>query len=768
MIEAGQRMGSRLQSIGQSTRQVGQKLTVGLTAPITAGLGLAVREALAFEEATADLNKVIGASDQVVKSFSGDILKLSRDIPIAATGLQQIAAAGAQMGIPQKQLLRFTEIASKAGVAFDITADKAGESIGKISNIMGVGIDEIENLLGAVNHLSNNMAAKAPEIVNTLQRIGGTAKVFGLTAEEAAALGSAFIALGKPPEVAATGINALLTKMQTATGQSKGFKDALGAIGLSAEELERSVRTKGSQSIVDFLKRIQQLDEAERPKILLELFGQEYQDDISVVATNLGVLEQAFGLANDRAKTASSLQDEFAARSATTANQLQLLQNNFREIGITIGSAILPAFNKLLKAIQPVIIGFADFAQAHPNIVTIGVAIAGVVAAIGPLLIGIGAVVSAIGSLGAVLPAAGAALAAIISPIGLVGVAIAALVVGVGVLIAKWDELPPGVRSAVEQAGNHIKSFPKNIAQVPSAIGAFIGVIKAHFIRLGTEIKFQVTKVTNTFKTLVSAGKAQFAALWTEIKSRFDQIQQTLNSLPSIARNAGQSLVRSFAAGITSSISQATSAVSNLTQRVRDFLPSSPAKVGALSDLDVSGMKFAETFASGISAGMGAIQKAMANFTAGLSSPISSLKLELAKIGLVPGKEGYLLPTQYGDLHKKRPQDYFGDTRNLVGGFDIYTPEQISRAEALFKKHGLTLHEDLSFNRGLFSGNRQTPSLATAGASNNLGISINFSPNITINGGGNRNDVIEGLRRYERELMDLLKDARSRWNRGQF
>ncbi|NER45967.1 MAG: hypothetical protein F6J92_04625 [Symploca sp. SIO1A3] len=41
-----------------------------------------------------------------------------------------------------------------------------------------------------------------------------------------------------------------------------------------------------------------------------------------------------------RAKTATSLQDEFAARSATTANQLQLLGNNFREIGITIGSAI--------------------------------------------------------------------------------------------------------------------------------------------------------------------------------------------------------------------------------------------------------------------------------------------------------------------------------------------------------------------------------------------------------------------------------------------
>ncbi|NER52529.1 MAG: hypothetical protein F6J92_39005, partial [Symploca sp. SIO1A3] len=273
----------------------------------------------------------------------------------------------------------------------------------------------------------------------------------------------------------------------------------------------------------------------------------------------------------------------------------------------------------------------------------------------------------------------------------------------------------------VEQAGNHIKSFPQNIAQVPSAIGAFIGLIKAHFIRLGVEIKFQVTKVTNTFKTLVSAGKAQFAALWAEIKSRFDQIKQTLLNFPTIAKNAGQSLVRSFADGITSSISQATSAASNLTQRVRDFLPSSPAKVGALSDLDTSGMKFAETFASGIETGMGAVKNTMATFTDGLSSPISDLGL--AKIGLDQGK----------------------NARNLIG-------------------------EDLNFHDRLFSGNRQISGVATAGASSNFSgqITVNFSPHITINGGGNRNDVIEGLRRYERELMDLLKDARSRWNRGQF
>ena len=44
----------------------------------------------------------------------------------------------------------------------------------------------------------------------------GGARLFGLSAKQSASLAGAFLALGKPPEVAATSINALLLKLGTA------------------------------------------------------------------------------------------------------------------------------------------------------------------------------------------------------------------------------------------------------------------------------------------------------------------------------------------------------------------------------------------------------------------------------------------------------------------------------------------------------------------------------------------------------------------------
>jgi hypothetical protein len=63
----------------------------------------------------------------------------------------------------------------------------------------------------AINYLSDNTAAKAKDMVPALNRIGGTARQFGLTAVQASALAGAFIILGKAPEKAGTAINAMLS-----------------------------------------------------------------------------------------------------------------------------------------------------------------------------------------------------------------------------------------------------------------------------------------------------------------------------------------------------------------------------------------------------------------------------------------------------------------------------------------------------------------------------------------------------------------------------
>lgn len=60
----------------------------------------------------------------------------------------------------------------------------------------------------------------------------------------------------------------------------------------------------------------------------------------------------------------------------------------------------------------------------------------------------------------------------------------------------------------------------------------------------------------------------------------------------------GVAMMRTLAAGIEAGAAQATAAVARVTQKLRDYLPHSPAKEGALADLDR--VRFSETLADAI------------------------------------------------------------------------------------------------------------------------------------------------------------------------
>src|SRR5699024_6351267 len=64
-----------------------------------------------------------------------------------------------------------------------------------------------------------------------------------------------------------------------------------------------------------------------------------------------------------------------------------------------------------------------------------------------------------------------------------------------------------------------------------------------------------------------------------------------------------------IADGIKGAISKVTDAIGNVTQKVRDFLPFSPAKDGPLKDLDK--LDFGGTISLGIDDGANEVEKAM-------------------------------------------------------------------------------------------------------------------------------------------------------------
>jgi len=327
------------------------------TIAIGATVSYPVKKAIEFESAMADVVKVANLSEEETKKMSLALEKLSTKIPIAADGLASIAASGASLGIAKDKLIDFTKVVAKMSTAFDMSADEAGEVVAKIMNVYGLGLKETTKLGDVLNYLSDNTAAKARDMINVLSRIGGTAKMFGLSAKNAAALADAFLAMGKPPEVAATAINALLTKLNTADKQGKKFQDGLKALGLNAIDIKFAIKNDPQKAIMMVLNRIKQFDKQTQMGILTDMFGAEYSDDIALLVAGLDNYKKALKLVNNEQGYNNSMQREFENRSKTTANQLQLLGNALNRIAIDLGSVVLP----VLKTFADFGVKIADF-----------------------------------------------------------------------------------------------------------------------------------------------------------------------------------------------------------------------------------------------------------------------------------------------------------------------------------------------------------------------------------------------------------------------
>lgn len=329
-----------------------------------------IKLSMDFESAMADVKKVVDFdTPDGFEKLSAEILRMSRYLPLSVEQLAQIAASGGQLGVAAKDIPAFVEQIAKMSTAFDMAADDAGDSMAKISNVYNIPIAKIGQLGDAINQLSNESPAKASDIVRTLGRVGGVAKQFGLTELQAASLSNALISLGKAPEVAGTSINGMLLKLATADKQGKKFTSALGQIGMSAEGLRRAIKNDAEGAIVGFLQALERVPTDRRMGVLVDMFGLEYADDVAVLAGSVKTYTDSIAVLNST-RVNGSMEREFAARAATTANNARLLKNGLTEIGINVGSAVLPALNDLLNTVRPVVGAMASWAKENPGLMS--------------------------------------------------------------------------------------------------------------------------------------------------------------------------------------------------------------------------------------------------------------------------------------------------------------------------------------------------------------------------------------------------------------
>ena len=373
---------ANLSFVGNASMQTGRRILTGMSAPIM--------QAVEFESAMSDVRKVVDfESPAAFRAMSEDILEMSTRIPIAATGLAEIVAAGGQSGVAQQELARFAEMAAKIGVAFDISAGQSGDAMASIKTAMALDLDQTGSLFDAMNYLSNNSAARADQTLDFLNRAGADGSNFGFDNTETLAIGAAMIAAGAGADTAATSFRNMgraLVRGESATDRQSG---AMQRLGLDAVAVARAMQEDAVGTTMDVIQRLNELPDHLRASVMSDLFGDEARE-LTKLMNNMKLMPEMLALVADETQYLGSAEAEYAERSRTTANNMQLLRNQTTRLGVSIGEVVLPPLNELLSKSQVFIDKSVAWTKQNPKLtktlVMGGVALGGMAVAGGFLL----------------------------------------------------------------------------------------------------------------------------------------------------------------------------------------------------------------------------------------------------------------------------------------------------------------------------------------------------------------------------------------------
>jgi hypothetical protein len=312
------------------------------------------------------------------------------------------------------------------------------------------------------------------------------------------------------------------------------------------------------------------LGESEQAKalgIVIRQNSPEYKNLVAEKMKSLGVsMLQAKALTALEIATKQSRNawGDYAKTQGSFANQSRELTEDLKDLGITFGKVLIPIAKSFIEKARSVINVFQGMTDRGKRTIVI---MAGIAAAIGPVIIIFGTMLT-------VLPAIGAAFTAMLGPIGLVIAAIAAIAGAFVYVVGNWDAFK-------ERLTNW--EWLKN-----AAIDAFIGIIKVSSFFLNELTKlFGVDFVAPVVKELEKL-KGPIPEIETEFKSFGDTIKDITRDAMQAMGFMGKSGTWAF--GAMSSGAKAS------TDNIRGILPQITKMKTRVTDLNTELAKKPDIF----------------------------------------------------------------------------------------------------------------------------------------------------------------------------
>lgn len=353
--------------------------TVGSVMAISAPVKIAID----FEKSMVNVKKIVDFdSDKEFKSFSNDIIKLTREVPKTMNELAGITSEGAKLGIKKDELIDYTKLVAKMSNAFEMSAEETGKNIATLKNVFKIdSIKGVEELGDMINTVADSFNTSVPQVIDLLTSVGSAGKMINLGTKEVANLGAAMTSLGLQSGEAGTTMTKVFSVLSGSGNATAQAKNAFKQLGIDVDDMKASFEKNGEKTLVKFFERLNGFDRFKKAELIKQLFGQEHIKNISTLVENMDKYKEIIAITSKEENYLNSIQQEDNRQKDSLAYKLAILKNNFSELSQKIGELFLPVVKMVTVGIGSLTNVISSLVDKFPFLIQgLGVALASLTA----------------------------------------------------------------------------------------------------------------------------------------------------------------------------------------------------------------------------------------------------------------------------------------------------------------------------------------------------------------------------------------------------
>lgn len=394
-------VGEKVQEAGAKMTAVGDTMTKYVTGPILAVGAASMTAWTEVDEAMDVVVKKTGATGETLESLQDTVNNIATTLP---TSFEQAGIAAGEVNTRFGLMDQNLQDVSEQFIKFSEIADTdLNGSIGSASRLMQqfeMNVEDLGEMLDLLAATGQATGADVSKLMSNIESNGTVIRDLGLSFDESVVLLGKFEQNGVDASQALAGLSkAAVNWKKDNISVTEGLADMLEALQdgeVSAEDFAMAVDVFGSKAADRFV------DMAASGRLSME----DLEKDMSVI----GTVERTFEGTLDPVDELKTILNELKITGA--------------DIAATMQDMLVPALKKVNDFAKELKDRWTKLDDAQKQNI---IKIAGVAAAIGPLLSVGGRLISGIGSLIQFLPEIGTAVAGITGPIGIAIAAIAAL-----------------------------------------------------------------------------------------------------------------------------------------------------------------------------------------------------------------------------------------------------------------------------------------------------------------------------------------------------